>query len=116
MNAAPRPDRPGEQAARLSEIDLLARLRFLDLTAADAENGRKLLPEFQVFGEKLVAAFYAHLFGFEEMRAFLQDPVLVARLKKSQLKHFESMLAADWNPEYVRQRFHVGEVDRKSVV
>jgi signal transduction histidine kinase len=110
MNAAPRPDRPGEQAARLSEIDLEARLRFLDLTAADAENGRKLLPEFRVFGEKLVAAFYAHLFAFEEMRAFLQDPVLVARLKKSQLKHFESMLSADWNPEYVRQRFHVGEV------
>lgn len=110
MNAAPRPNLPGERTAKLSQVNLQERLRFLDLTASDAERGRLLLPEFRQFADKLVSAFYAHLLAFDEMRAFLQDPALVARLKQKQREHFESMLSADWSSDYMRQRFHVGEM------
>src|SRR5262245_7100205 len=110
MTSAPPPDHAGQPTARLSELDLQERLRFLNLTASDAANARALLPKFEDFADQLVAAFYDHLFRFESMSAFLQDPVLVERLKQSQRRHFKSMLAADWNADYIRQRYHVGEV------
>jgi signal transduction histidine kinase len=101
MNAAPRP----------SEItDLTRRLDFLEITEADRQRLRELAPELKSCASAFVEAFYRHLFAFEETARFLQDPVLVARLKESQQSHLESMLEADWNKDYVERRYRVGDV------
>ncbi len=85
------------------------RLAFLELTADDARRLRELKPLYQGHVDELVEKFYAHLFSFEETARFLGDAALVARLKKSQQAHFESMFDAAWNDDYVHRRRRVGD-------
>lgn len=95
--------------AELNPFDLSQRLAYLNLSATDAEQVRRLLPLFEEYADRFVENFYAHLFAFVSTARFLRDPEVVARLKKQQKDHLTSMLAADWNDSYVRQRTRVGD-------
>jgi signal transduction histidine kinase len=97
-----------DTSVRASEID--ERLAFLDLTADDAELLRSLRSVFDPMMTEFVDIFYRHLFAFERTARFLRDPELVRRLKKSQEAHFESMLDARWDDDYVERRRHVGDM------
>jgi signal transduction histidine kinase len=90
--------------------DLARRLAFLEIGESDRQRLLDMAPRLKACASDFVETFYRHLFAFEETARFLQDPELVARLKQSQLSHFESMLEADWNEAYVAQRFRVGDV------
>jgi signal transduction histidine kinase len=94
-----------DEASELNE-----RLAFLDLTAADADHLRSLRGVFDPKMKEFVELFYRHLFAFERTARFLRDPELVKRLKKSQESHFESMLDAEWDEEYVQRRRRVGDM------
>jgi hypothetical protein len=89
--------------------DLERRLAFLSLGVADAERLRSLRDTCGPYMTEFVESFHRHLFSFDETARFLQDPELVRRLKKSQEAHFESMLDAQWNEDYVVRRRHVGD-------
>lgn len=91
-------------------VDLDRRLAFLQLGTDDAERLRSLREICEPYMAEFIESFYRHLFSFEETARFLRDPELVERLKKAQEAHFESMLDADWNGEYVRHRHRVGDV------
>jgi signal transduction histidine kinase len=86
------------------------RLAFLEIDEGDRERLRALAPVLNARGAAFVETFYLHLFKFEETAQFLQDPELVAGLKRAQQAHLESMLAADWNDGYVDRRYRVGDV------
>jgi len=90
-------------------IPLARRLKFLGLGAEDVERLRSLEPLFQEFADEFVVAFYRHLYAFPETAALLRDPVMVERLKQAQRAHFESLLTATWNDDYVTRRLHIGK-------
>ncbi len=93
-----------------SQIKSLARkLAFLDIAEADRERLRELAPALNARGLDFVESFYKHLFAFEETAQFLRDPQLVERLKLAQQLHLESMLAAEWNDDYIDRRYRVGD-------
>ena len=101
------PDHFGPPPADITE--LAKRLAFLDITDADRQRLRELATILEPLGESFVEVFYKHLFAFDETARFLKDPALVARLKESQRLHLESMLAAEWDDEYLARRFRVGD-------
>jgi signal transduction histidine kinase len=100
QNAAPHP----------SEItDLARRLAFLEIDDADRERLRALAPILKARAATFVETFYRHLFAFQQTARFLDDPELVERLKQAQQAHLETMLAADWDQQYVDRRYRVGD-------
>jgi signal transduction histidine kinase len=102
---------PAGQAPPAAENrnDLERRLAFLQLAPDDARTLQSLRKFCGQYMEEFVQAFYRHLFSFEETARFLRDPELVRRLKKAQQAHFESMLDANWNEEYVVRHRRIGD-------
>jgi signal transduction histidine kinase len=96
-------------SAAQDRTDLERRLAFLELGAADAERLRSMRDVCGQSTAEFVESFYYHLSSFEETARFLRDPELVQRLKKTQKSHFESMLDAEWNEDYVVRRRRVGD-------
>lgn len=90
--------------------DLWGQLAFLEIGADDQARLRGLSGRLGAAAGAFVEVFYRHLFAFHETARFLQDPQLVARLKTAQQRHLASMLEADWNDDYVSQRYRVGDV------
>lgn len=81
---------------------------FLQLTDKDAEQIRALRPLFAEGMTEFIEAFYKHLFAFPETARFLQDPEMVEPLKRTQQRHFESMLDAKWDQPFGAERRKVG--------
>jgi signal transduction histidine kinase len=110
MQSNPDPLPAGDASPHPSQIKSLPRrLAFLEIDETDRERLRGMAPQLNACGAAFVETFYRHLFEFEETSRFLQDPQLVAGLKRAQQEHLESMLAADWNQQYVDRRYRVGD-------
>lgn len=89
-------------------IDPQRQLDFLQISESDVQRLRAMADDFGEWADDFVESFYRHLFAFEETARFLQAPETVARLKRSQREHLKSMLEAEWNADYYRQRRQVG--------
>ncbi len=110
MTAPDPAQQPGDHAAPLTPVDPQRQLEFLEMNEVDAQRLRAMMEDFHVWADDFVEAFYRHLFAFSGTAKFLKSPETVARLKRSQREHLESMLKAEWNDEYFQQRQHVGHV------
>jgi signal transduction histidine kinase len=108
-NDSSHPSPPEHTAAAENRADLDRRLAFLQLEPGDARTLRSLRKFCGEYMAAFVQSFYRHLFSFDETARFLRDPELVRRLKKAQQAHFESMLDADWNEEYVVRHRRIGD-------
>jgi len=116
MNPAPSPsdsdssaDPPqGEVSPADGAAELSRRLSFLELTDDDAARLRELAPAMEAHLDEFVEHFYRHLFAFPETARHLQDKDRVERLKRAQRAHFESLLEAHWDDEFVDQRRRIG--------
>jgi signal transduction histidine kinase len=93
-----------------NESDVARYLAFLEISEQDRVRLREMAPRLKSCAPEFVAAFYRHLFAFEDTARFLSDPAIVLRLKQSQQSHLESMLEANWDEKYAQQRFRVGDV------
>ncbi|HEX4145465.1 MAG TPA: protoglobin domain-containing protein [Pirellulales bacterium] len=91
-------------------IRLAQRLAFLQMTDDDRRRLRALAPRLNASSDAFVEQFYRHLFSFKETARFLEDPELVARLKRMQQSHLQSMLEDEINEDYIAQRRHVGDI------
>jgi len=83
-------------------------LAFLKLTEADSARLHELRPLFRSSANLFADTFYAHLLSFEETARFLQDPQTVKQLKELQKLHWESLLEANWDKEFIERRKSVG--------
>src|SRR5262245_25435218 len=63
---------------------LTQRREFLGITESDQERVRALAPLFGEFADEFVEHFYKHLYSFPATSSYLQDPLLVQRLKHFQ--------------------------------
>ena len=86
------------------------RLAFLNLGPEDAKRLKRAAPKYGSQLDEFVELFYRHLFSHAQTAQFLTDPELVARLKRVQRAHLESMLEANWDQDYAESRHRVGRV------
>lgn len=109
------PDKPlppgskDNAASENSPPEIQSWIEFLELSQNDAQRIRSLRPLFALGMPEFIEAFYRHLFAFPETARFLQEPDLVAGLKKVQQGHFESMLDASWDERFGDGRRQVGK-------
>ena len=83
-------------------------LAFLKLTESDSARLHELRPLFRSSANLFADTFYAHLLSFEETARFLQDPQVVKQLKELQKLHWQSLLDANWDEEFIERRKSVG--------
>ncbi|MCH9727059.1 MAG: hypothetical protein K0U86_19325 [Planctomycetes bacterium] len=83
-------------------------LAFLKLTEVDSARLHELRPLFRSSANLFADTFYAHLLSFDETARFLQDPQVVQKLKELQILHWESLLNANWDKEFIERRKSIG--------
>jgi len=88
---------------------LTHRRAFLNITDDDLSRVRALAGVFDSFLDEFVEEFYSHLFANPITASFLSDPALVARLRQTQKRYFESLLKARLDTDYVSDRRRIGE-------
>ncbi len=94
----------------IDDTEIARRMDFLKL----ADRDRKRLAAFHRMIEEggecafFVEAFYRHLMMFPETARFIEDPVVLARLKKTQADYFHTLTSGYYGPAYIRNRVRVG--------
>jgi signal transduction histidine kinase len=83
---------------------------FLGITADDERMISALRGRFAEFAPRLADGFYKHLLAHPETAQFLQDPELLARLKKAQMAYFEELVSGTYDGAYFDKRLRVGEI------
>jgi signal transduction histidine kinase len=97
------------QQVESDQPDLETRLKFLGLTADDAQRVQNLQGPFERVGQQFADVFYGHLALFEQTAKFFQDPATARRLRLAQVEHLQTMLAAEWDENYCDRRRRVGD-------
>jgi rsbT co-antagonist protein RsbR len=98
---------------KLNEAELKSRRAFFEITDEDLTRLAGLRPLAEKWGDKLVDQFYAVLLNHPETRAFLADPELVRRLKRTQAHYFLNLFAGKCDLEYVVDRLRVGHMHER---
>ncbi len=75
--------------------DDVAALQFLHTSLKDDAPG-------------FVDAFYEHLAEFEEMRALIEQPGLLDRLKRAQADYFDTLTSGPYDADYLQRRLAIG--------
>lgn len=93
--------------------DVAWRKAFLLFDEADAARLQALQAQARSFADALVEEFYEHMLAFEETRAFLRDPRVLERVKRTQREYFLQLMGGDYGPDYVRSRMKVGVIHQR---
>ncbi|HLZ34063.1 MAG TPA: diguanylate cyclase [Nitrospira sp.] len=102
------PDESPSEPLHLSPDEIKTRLTFLSFSTEDHANLRDIAAVIRLRVNDLIDDFYRHLNQFEELRAILSDPALLARLKQSQRDYLLSFETASFDGAYVDRRFRIG--------
>ena len=89
------------------------RLKFLGLTARDAELLKALQP---LFAQNIIAienAFYDQLLGFPETEQLLRDHTTVERLKKLQRDYLMRITEGNFDDAYFADRLRIGKAHER---
>jgi signal transduction histidine kinase len=84
------------------------RMRSLDFGPADRERLQSVVPFIESIADDMVDDFYRNILSHPETAAFLQDPVLVRRLKAAQRRHFIELCRGPHDSAYFESRLRVG--------
>jgi len=98
---------------KLNEAELKSRRAFFEIADEDLTRLASLRPLAEKWGDKLVDQFYALLLNHPETRAFLNDPELVRRLKRTQAHYFLNLFAGKCDMDYVVDRLRVGHMHER---
>jgi signal transduction histidine kinase len=84
-------------------------LDYLKLGEADQQRLREIASLMKEHSQQFVNIFYEHLILFPHTSQFLKNAEIIEQLKKKQSDHLNSMLEANWDEQYVKERFQVGD-------
>jgi signal transduction histidine kinase len=84
------------------------RMRFLGFGAEDRIRLTEAASFIESIADGMVDVFYEHILAFPQTAAFLQDPVLVQRLKAAQRRHFIQLCTGPYDESYFESRVRVG--------
>lgn len=94
----------------MDEEQISLRKAFLQLIEEDVALLRGMQKGYP---DDFLDEFYQHLLQFEEVNFFLNDPIVLARLKQAQKVYFDRLMSGDYGTEYVRERLRIGAVHHK---
>ncbi len=92
----------------VNPADAEQRKRYLDLTPRDASVLRQIRNALSLRHDAVMEVFYDHLLEFDEIRALLNDPESLERLKKHQWRYLAKLTAGKYDWSYVKDRLRVG--------
>lgn len=93
---------------KLDEAELQSRRAFFQIADEDLQRLASLRPFAERTADEIVEKLYDLFLGHEGSRMFLQDPVVVARLKKTQRAYFMGLFSGRLDLAYVEDRLRVG--------
>jgi len=97
----------------MSPTDREQRLKFLGLTARDAELLRALRPLFEKHVAAVEDAFYDQLLSFPETAQLLRDHTTVERLKKLQRDYLLRITEGNFDDAYFADRLRIGRTHER---
>jgi rsbT co-antagonist protein RsbR len=92
----------------IGDGEIAERKRFLEFGDEDVDRLTRSSDIAEQYADDVIEAFYRHLLAFEETRAFLRDPAVLAHVKAEQRAYFVRLTQGDYGPEYVEDRLSIG--------
>lgn len=93
---------------KLDDDEIRRRRRFYGIEDADLARLAALRPVAERHMAAMIDAFYEVLLGDPDTRAYLEDPELLARLKRSHQRYFLGLFSGRCDAGYVEERLRVG--------
>src|ERR1700687_1405011 len=97
----------------MSPTEREQRLKFLGLTARDAELLKALRPLFEKQVTAVENAFYEQLLAFPETARLLRDHTTVERLKKLQRDYLMRITEGNFDEAYLADRLRIGKTHER---
>ena len=100
-----------ETLLELTGLDAAERARRMEFIGFGQEDRARLAQEaafFEIIADGMAEVFYDHLLSFPRTARFLEDPVLVKRLKAAQRRHFIELCTGPYDEAYFESRLRVG--------
>lgn len=92
----------------LDAAECARRMEFLGFGEEDRVRLSAAAPFMESIADGMAEVFYDHLLSFPQTARFLEDPVLVRRLKASQRRHFIELCTGPYDEAYFESRLRVG--------
>ncbi len=109
----PQGDEALARSIGIDQRDIERRKAFISFSHRDAALLQSLHQRLATRSSEFADRFYTHLSAFEETRAFLSDPAVLERLKRSQAAYFNSLTSGRYADDYVHHRVRVGAVHHR---
>lgn len=97
----------------LSPAEIGQRLRYLQWQDSDMCPLLDKAADQEDSHRRFIERLYEHLGHFEPMAGILRDPVILERLKRSQLAYYQQLWDAPFDSGYVHDRLRIGLVHQQ---
>jgi signal transduction histidine kinase len=84
------------------------RMQYIGFGPGERACLLEVAPFIETIADGMVEVFYEHLLSFPQTARFFDDPVLVARLKTAQRRHFIELCTGPYDAAYFESRLRVG--------
>ncbi|HEY2774639.1 MAG TPA: protoglobin domain-containing protein [Candidatus Binatia bacterium] len=100
--------RPLLKLVGLDAAECERRMQLLGFGEADRQRLVHLSPFLESIADDMVEVFYHRILSIPDTARFLEDPVLVASLKKAQRRHYIELVSGTYDADYFESRLRVG--------
>ncbi|HJV93594.1 MAG TPA: protoglobin domain-containing protein, partial [Azonexus sp.] len=100
-----------EMSIPSAEVSL--RKAFLEFTDDDVAVLEGVNGIATHYADSVIDDFYKHLLSFEETRAFLADPAVLARVREMQKAYFTRLTQGNYDEAYVADRIKIGRIHER---
>jgi hemoglobin-like flavoprotein len=110
------PGASGGQSHRTDSGDLAGirqRLDFSQITPETCELLRELRPLVAAHLPAILDEFYAHMKNYPQAARLFADPAHMRHAKEMQVKHWDTIAAAEFDDTYVRSVTRIGEAHNR---
>src|SRR3974390_2589972 len=105
---------PALRRSAVTRDDTIAsRLKFLNFVQAHRETLREMRPLVNQLLPGILEDFYAHIGKFPETAGFVTSQEAKGSVKARQLKHWDGILAADFDDTYLKSVERIGETHNR---
>ncbi len=100
------------EVTAITEQELLRRKDFLEIGDDDVKRLTGINDLARRYAGAVIDDFYQHLLGFDDTRAFFQDPQTLQRVKNTQKEYFLRLTQGNYDLAYTQNRLRIGAIHR----
>lgn len=97
----------------MNEKERSDRLRFLDLSAEDADRLQSIHQTAKLHADEVIDKLYDHILSFEETRKFFRNPAVLQHVKELQKRYFIRLTEGRTDADYFEDRLRVGDTHQR---